>query len=363
VDIFTLAPDLSTGTPVEGYDSAAWTERYLTPGEFKLSAENDLRMLDVLRVGAFISHQDTREVMIVEDIDIEKKRKEKPTISVTGRSFDSYLENRVTVPNSDGLYISGDTPNEYVLPSNSSWDQAVELITNHLISDIFPLYQGHLNFLTCYSAIEEHELEQTARVIERGYLHERVFELLGIGDCGIKTQRPIHPYTELELVIHRGVDRSDLIQFVALLDELEEVRYFQSIKDFKTTAFVEAKYHALQNTIPDDLSAPPLTPYDLRWEYVDAGSIENEALSTEVSDALMAKSKEALGKKKKLEITHAVVNPDIAAKYNKEYSVGDIVNVVGEFGTIQDMRITEFTRTEDKDGTKSYPTLAPVVTV
>ena len=41
--------------------------------------------------------------------------------------------------------------------------------------------------------------------------------------------------------------------------------------------------------------------------------------------------------------------------YKKDYYIGDIVQLINEFGISRAVRITEYIRSEDNSGNKSYP--------
>jgi hypothetical protein len=49
--------------------------------------------------------------------------------------------------------------------------------------------------------------------------------------------------------------------------------------------------------------------------------------------------------------------PDIQFKYGVDYNLGDIVEVEAPSSTITKARVTEYIRTQDKEGERSYPTL------
>lgn len=54
------------------------------------------------------------------------------------------------------------------------------------------------------------------------------------------------------------------------------------------------------------------------------------------------------------------VADQVAAGYNKNYFLGDILKLVGEYGISQNVRVAEFIRTEDATGEKAYPTFEAV---
>ena len=50
----------------------------------------------------------------------------------------------------------------------------------------------------------------------------------------------------------------------------------------------------------------------------------------------------------------------IAAGYNRDYFLGDILLLVGEYGLSERARVTEFIRSSDSSGETAYPTLEAI---
>lgn len=87
----------------EGYSSLIWTERFTVSGEFRLTSSRIEETLTALPVGSLISLRDTTEVMMVETYSVGPNNSDGcPEIIVSGRSLDSFLENRVILPRNYG---------------------------------------------------------------------------------------------------------------------------------------------------------------------------------------------------------------------------------------------------------------------
>jgi hypothetical protein len=50
--------------------------------------------------------------------------------------------------------------------------------------------------------------------------------------------------------------------------------------------------------------------------------------------------------------------PDSQFQYGVDYNLGDVIEVEGNTGVIQTARITEYIRSQDQAGEKSYPTVS-----
>src|SRR4029077_17508342 len=83
---------LTQGGMIQNPTSVMWAERYNVPGEFEIIAPLSSGLREFLPFGALISHTNTYEVMFVENQEIFEDSNEDPTIKITGRSLDAYLE-------------------------------------------------------------------------------------------------------------------------------------------------------------------------------------------------------------------------------------------------------------------------------
>lgn len=100
MDVLPL--DKSTYYPTmlfEDYSSLIWTERFNTSGEFQLTSSNIQKTIETFPLGSLVSLRDTTEVMMVETHSIEPNNSDgTPQITISGRSLDSFLENRILLP-------------------------------------------------------------------------------------------------------------------------------------------------------------------------------------------------------------------------------------------------------------------------
>lgn len=337
--------------------SAMWIERYRAAGEFKIVgyASNDIQTQ--LPKGSFISHLDTQEVMIVENHEINDTRGKETTVTVTGRSFESYLENRVCGRNG----VLGEIG--YISLANNTWAQAVELVTAHVLPG-YPIDVGDLlprfEVLTNVTGSGTSEV----RVYERGILYERLLELLTVDDLGIKTIRP-GPYSPAInkintcVVIHKGIDRSSEIVLSHESGEIESADYLWSIKKLKNCAFVSGKW---VSTFVDTEEVG----YNRRILFVDASDIDNNYSSaptggtlTDITAAMQARGVEDLAANQEIALVKVDVSKSVKkAIFRQDYEVGDTITVRGDYDETKTLRVTEYVEIDDEKGSSGYPTLS-----
>jgi hypothetical protein len=362
MDIFKFKYDtdqtvLERGEVINNYTSVMWIERYRDPGEFQIVAPLYSDLKRFLPAGTLISHVDTLEVMIVENHEINQTQDENPTITISGRSFESYLENRAI-----GINQARNSNNyqEYELAAGYTWTQAVTLINQHISSTV-DLNDSLSNVVA--QEIVSGTGVSTERIIERGNVHQRLMELLDVDELGIKTVRrntfgvsgsPSVTY----FTIHKGVDRRNSIIFSWEGGDLESVNYLFSDKKLKNAALVQSKW---LNVIVDNAS----TKYNRRFMIVDATDMDEKFDVAPTGDDLLrivdrmtTRGTQALRRQRYVTISSADVSNVTQYRYRRDYNVGDLVMLDGNFDQSAVMRVTEYAEIEDENGESGSPTLS-----
>lgn len=355
---FTTDPTvLERGEAINGAKSIMWAERYSDSGEFEITSQLSSGLREFLPLGTLISHIDTLEVMIVENHEISEDNAEDPTLTITGRSFDSYLDNRIV-----GLAQAraNSTVTEYALTPDWIYNQVVKLINDHI-------YNANVNdnlvnvvattLLTSTTGVNE------ARSLKRGSLLKQVRELLAIEDLGLKTIRRNtfgvegSPMQTI-MSVYKGVNRSATVSFSWKAGDLDSTEYLFSNKKLKNSALVQGRY---VNTVVD--LGP--TKYERRIMLVDASDIDGNlgapptgGTLTTVLQKMTTRGQQELMSQKNVTISRTDISDTTKYRYRKDYNVGDLISLDGNFGIIATMRVVEFVEIEDENGESGHPTLA-----
>lgn len=343
--------------------SKMWVERYAEAGEFQVEAYAKTGIIDKLPRGSFVSHTGSTDIMIVENHEISDDKDKDVVVSVTGRSFETYLDNRVVGANV--MFPTNSMLYEYTMDPDLSWIQAQKLIRNHIIfawvinvEDALPNVEV-MSDVTGIGTIE-------ARTINRGSIYARALELFAVDDVGIKTIRPgawspaISPENTV-IQIHRGSDKSAQVIFSPQSGEIARADYLWTNRKSKNVALVYGKW---VDTIVYEGVIPP-TGYDRRTMEVQTPDLD-EAFESAPSGAeraavvakMQIRGKEALAKQKDV----VLIKPNVSktsqkAIFRKDYDVGDIIAVSGEYNASTKMRVSEYVEIEDTQGVSGYPTL------
>jgi len=339
--------------------SIMWAERYRDPGEFEIIAPLSSGLVEFLPIGCFISHLNTLEVMIVENHEVAEDNISDPFVKITGRSFESFLENRIVGMNQ---VRASSTISEYALSATNTWVQVVSMINDHIKNATYT--DDNLPNVTALHTVTGTGVVE-ARTVKRTGLHRVILELLEMEDLGIKTIRrnpfggPSSSSTETRIVIHKGNDKSAQIIFSWKSGDLDKAEYLWSDKKLKNSAVVLGRY---VNTVVDTAGA---TKYNRRSAIVTADDIDGHlgatpsgAVLTDVINKMQVRGREAINSQNRVTITRADLGDVSKYQYRKDFEVGDLVSLDGNFGQIAVMRIIEYVEIFDENGESGHPTLS-----
>lgn len=342
-----------------------WIERYRDAGEFTITAPVSSGLRTGLPLGSIISHTETQELMIVESHEISDTIDGDVNIVITGRSFETFMEQRVLsfngVSGAGGFPIPPDqsVPTYYFLGAGKPAEHAVELMEWHLYDGGIITTQ-HIPNLRTVSTVPGTVGDSTTREMEIQDLYSAVMELLAIDDLGIRSVRPgplsgLPSSSDLGFIIHKGEDKTAEVAFDHASGDIRNGQYLWTIKQKKNMTLAQGvTYRAIKD------GDPTAYGYDIRIGYVKADDIDTGDFTTE-TDALLARSDSYLATHKEKNIQRVEVTPTTnRLRYRKDYDVGDLVAVTGNYDTAGIMRVVEHVEIVDETGQSSYPTLEAV---
>lgn len=356
MEFFKLNSSHKPADTIQDFASLVWTERYQTESDFQLVVNNDVRILTALPIGSLVSHTDTNCVMIVENHEISRTADKKLVINVSGRSLETFLENRVVTACLFGLY-DVTTEDAIVQTITAAAEEAArQLISNAVVTGVAPTNEDIPNVAT-YLVIRDPDVSMT-HVIKRGTVYARVMDLLGICNAGLKTVRPNGLQTTMDLVIYDGLDLLTSVIFYAQYEDLVDAKYFWSNKGYRNYAAVAAHFYSRQYRHRD--IPAPLSGLDRRILYVEADDLEGIYSPPVANDVIVARAQSALDEHKRISLLQAKISDTAKPRFKIDYNIGDLVTVFGEFSTAQAMRVTEHILTIDTEGMRGYPSLSAV---
>lgn len=364
LDLFRFTPNPSSvttfigGEAIEGYLSAMWVERYQNIGEFQIKAKMSSGLMDYLPLDTFISRPCTFEVMVVENHEIVDDKDIDPTLIITGRSLPSILDRRIL----DAGFKSGTNYGQWNLGTMGLSSQIAWIINWHTLNT--PVPDDRIDNIIGTTSITGEPNSQNSSIPIEDVL-TAVLKLVVVDDLGIRCLRR-SPFfitggsaTTTNINIYKGVDKSATVIFSHEQGDINEAHYLWTNKNYKNSAMMLGQKVV---TFKEDAT---ITKINRRMILVDASDIENAyGYSLGMQDILDIKwnmeqrGTQALKNQRKIVMTQADVSAFTKYNYRKDYGMGDLVMLDGNFGIMQKMRVIEHVEIEDENGASAHPTLA-----
>lgn len=364
MELITLNANNQADKLIEGYDSLIWTERFNAVGDFEIKTGDVQKFLNALPEGKVVSLRETNVPMIVETHEIETPEKGPDILTIKGREYESILDRRACVQ----TLASGSTSWQVAakVPSDVAYYIIIKICVDGLLdaADIFPAanvqFPTPTDYLTGLGPTRAFE-------VPRGNLLNVVLQFLqetakadmtttpvtpAVVPHGIRSVRPNAAGTAIAIQIYKGVDRTNTVRFDASRDLLKNGKYlFSKVGSANVAYGIFASTSAKMsktNTIPTGL--------DRRVILVDGAASGSSDVNV-----LQAHMSQALQQAKEIAAFNGQINADISPyQYGVHYGLGDIVKVAGDYGLDDLGRVTEYIRTQTKEGYRAYPTITTV---
>jgi hypothetical protein len=363
MELFTLDAGFQLDEVVERYDSLIWTERYASAGDFTLVTTDVARMIKLLPLESYVSLRETTVPMIVEIHKIEKKGGA-PVLTVTGRSFESVLERRVTADSNPAASHA----RVAWIESREKESDAAYIAIRKILGDVArPPLSAQAPILDADDAIPQIDLTLPADYvigtsrnfeIKPGNLYSVALELLTTNHHGLKAVRPDVADTKVGIEIYNGADLTQpndpaAVVFNAKFDQFDDATYLLSLVGSTNVAYVFSK---TGSQVVQKNAGPSPTGLNRRVLYLDVSSEDG----TDSQTARQTRALIELYKYNATALFDGQVAQQVAAGFNNRYFLGDIIRLDGEYGLSEFVRVAEFIRSDDNTGSKAYPTFEVV---
>ncbi len=374
---------------VEGYSSMIWTERFFTNGDFNMVTPKIAETRALIPEGSHIGLLDSPEVMRVETHDVKVNDDGIPELTITGRTFETFLENRTAT----GVYKEPWSTYKNYKPSELIayflWNYLVNT-TNQDPSRVGQTKDSRdaIAHLVVTNSVTFAETALSWS-LEEGDIYTQLKNVLGLGLLGVRNIRPpgtagyvtsfdtsgggtrgdvsktlVPDISDMRLDVFNGLDRTrfqsdrEAIIFHYESGHIDSPSYLFSIADFKNQALVSSDIGNF-DVWPETGTTPPSTiPAGLnrRLLYVDGGT-QGDADTGIFTQSIIQKGMIELAKHNRKVLFDGAISPVSPYKYGEQYSLGDAVSLIAQYGFEAEMIVAEYVRTEDLNGDRGYPTL------
>jgi hypothetical protein len=153
------------------------------------------------------------------------------------------------------------------------------------------------------------------------------------------------------------------------MDSFTDISELRSIAALKTIVYAFAPGLNPDTGEPDLRTTPGVSSltgtqyngFDLRALLVFAEDVTTDMVggsSTNLVSILNSRARDELTNHRLVQAVDGEIVPLNQFKYGVHYNLGDIIEVQGDSGIVQQSRVTEYIRAQDKAGEKAYPTVA-----
>lgn len=358
MEVYTLDSVLRRDRVIDSFESLIWTERFSSYGDFELTIRSTNEGRSLLQPGVQLAMNESYRVMTVENITNSTNEDGLRVLKVTGNSLESCLEDRVA-KNSTANLTTSPTWDLTGVPAVVARKIFHDICVTGILSpyDKIPfVVEG--NGLMPSSTIPEPVDPITLKLPPQS-VYQAIKEICDVWYLGFRLLRNFDQ-SQLYWDVYSGSNRTTRqtvrppVVFAPNLDNLTNTSEFNTIEAAKNVAYVYAP-NGFQMVYPQDVP-PDIDGFDRRVLHVDASDITLAAGSA-LDAALLQRGKEQLAQNRSFQAFDGEISQYSQYRYQRDYFLGDLVEMRNDDGVANDMRVTEQIFVSDKEGDRSYPTL------
>lgn len=352
---------------VEGYESAIWTERYGSSGDFVITFPPNSPAVKLVEPDSKLVMDDSKYVMIVETSELATDDSGSEIIKVTGRSYEKLLIDRVAMPAFGSLTA---TP-KWVITNMTPGDIARKIFKDICITgilspyDIIEFVEPTGTYLPHGSISESTELISVE--LDPASVYDTIYNLCNAYTLGFRLVRkdlrdlPAKLYFE----VYTGEDRTSkqkinpAVIFANSLDNLTNTNRLTSIADNKNIAYVFTKNGS--GIVYANGVDPNIANSERRILLVDAPDIESTGSAMDI--AIQQRGLLELAQHRAVYAFDGEIPGNGGYIYGIDYNLGDLVELRDSSGFGSEMRVVEQIFVSDSEGDRSYPTLSLNLTI
>jgi hypothetical protein len=354
---YTLDDNLQRFRVIEGFESFIWTERYAAQGDFEIVINSNHDSKSLLQTGTRIGMKGSYRVMTIDTVSDELATDGVKKLTVTGKSMENLLDDRVAMPALDDLTakpkwtITG-TPG-YIARYIFSQICVTGVMSPN---DTIPFY--HSGTLLPPGNIPEPNTSYTIDFDPDTVYNDlvKVCEIWSIGFRLVKNGDLGQIYFE----VYTGSNRTSFqtilppVIFSQGMDSISKTSTLRSLADLKTVAYVLAANDAI--AVYADGVDSSVTGSARRVLLVKADDIDL-AVGAPLTAAMQQRGLEELAKHRALYAFDGEIPQHQPYTYGVDYNLGDLVEERSPDGFISQLIVTEQIFVSDSSGELSYPTL------
>lgn len=352
MDIYVIDTDFNLVSILDVFESFIWTDRYYECGDFEEYTRVNTDILSKVKMDYYLRNNESEHVMIVESIEINTDTEDGDTVKITGRSLESILDRRIVWPS---VKISGNLQScikELLYENIISPDIDERKIENFIFSES--------NDPTIVSlTVEETEYNGDS-------LYKIISELCSSNGIGFKII--LDENNCFVFSLYNGTDRSydqsenPYVTFSPEFDNLINSNYIESKENYKNVTLVAGGRDSdskLKTAVAGSVSG-----LNRRELYTEASDItqkqddDTTLTDSEYENLLIQRGNETLQDYDVSKTFDGEFDASQLYTYNKDFFMGDIVQISNRYAIKAKARIIEFIQSQDTNGYSMYPTFS-----
>lgn len=345
MEFLVLNTDFEAIAVIDTYESMIWTDRYNECGDFEIKFAMDNSILNYIKEDYYLWLKESEHCMIVENIQITTDVEEGNSLFVTGRSLESILDRRIIWGQRN---FSGNL------------QDAIETMLNENI--ISPSVEDRK--ISNFTFVPSTDTKVTSMTINHQYTGDNLYDIIK-GLCkenNIGFKITLTNDNKFAFSLYAGVDRSydqtenPYVIFSPNFENIINSNYFLSKSDFKNVSLVMGEGDGTSRKRAVVGSGSGINRREL---FTDARDISYDTEDETLSDDQYIAKLQARGAKKLTEHTIATafegeVDSTRLFKYGEDFFIGDIVQIVNEYGNEGSVYISELIISNSEEGLPIY---------
>lgn len=349
MEYYLLNKSLEIVDLIDTYKSVIWTTRFYESGDFELYIPASSKLINVLKRDYLIVRaDDSTQAMIIQDINIDTDIEQGNYITVTGKSLKHILDRRI-IWQQTTLNGNVETCLRQLVTDNAINPSVADRKIDNLILG------AKIGLTDVMSAqFTGDNLEETIQSICKSYK---------IGyDVLLDIENKLFIF-----IIFKGLDRSynqsdnPFVVFSNEYENLLKTSYKSSSSNFKNVALVAGEGEGAARKTAVAGSGKGLDRYEIYVDARDVSTNEGEISDSEYNELLIERANEKLSEHSNIESIEGDVEANYTYKVNEDYFLGDIVEVINEYGVEMTPQITEIIESEDDSGKSVIPTFTTII--
>lgn len=351
MDIFILNQNFEAIDVIDNYESLIWTDRYFEYGDFELYLPMQRGLLDSLKKDHYLYSRDSEHLMIIEDFEITTDAETGSHLRVVGRSLESILDRRIVW-------------------GQKTYSGNVQAIIKSMITDaiIAPEIESRKieNFIFQDSSDESVNGDSIEVQFTGDNLYNSVSLLCQMVGAGFKIV--LDSDNNFVFSLYSGQDRSytqDSNPYVVFSPSFENIidsRYVETNSSYRNVTLVAGEGEGSERKTVTVGEVSGLLRREL---FTDARDISSQTQDGTLTDEQYNAQLTERGNTKLQEYTASTAFDGKAEttrmfRYGEDFFMGDIVQIVNEFGMESRAYITAIIRSQDEYGLAVYPTFETI---